>query len=175
MDLNLIASIAASVGTLVAGVALFLNYRQLRGLDRSVRGNTYQQLASFALGFHCLLLEHPELNYLYTADAPDEKARNQRILDRIVANYLENMWFQCQLGLLGNELDETFVELLRHVLAEHPGVAEHMTKPNFARGLRTRVQDELSRRATHEGGSSTVSAERSDSADSNFSTNRVAS
>jgi hypothetical protein len=93
MGVSVVFNAISSFGTVIAGVALWLTYRQFCRLDESVKGNSYQLLADQAIQMLKLLLEYPHLKYLDLTDAKASKAdRQQAIFDRLLANYLSNMW-----------------------------------------------------------------------------------
>ena len=138
MTLDTIANISSALGIIIASIALILNFLQFRRLEKSIKGNTYQQLAQYALKIKEILLEHPDIQYLYTM-AGDEK-RSQEIFNRLIGNYLEDMWFQRKYGLIDEEMWKAYDELVRQIVASHPRIVTHMLQPNFASSLREYIQ-----------------------------------
>jgi len=135
LNLTTVASLAAAVGTFLAAIALILNVRQSRQLEQSIRGNTYQQLANYALELYKILLETPALSYL---DLPSDskEGREQILFDRLLGNYLENIWLQRRYGLVDEELAAAYDGLLRKVLLHHPKVQHEMSGDNYVQSLR---------------------------------------
>jgi hypothetical protein len=138
MDLDTFANIAAALGTLIAGIALFMNLIQFRRLEYSIRGNTYQQLAQYALNVKEILLAHPDVEYLYAK--PRSEGRAQAVFDRVIANFIEDVWVQKKYGLLDGEMWQAYDGLIREIIAAHPGVVKHMQQPSFVTGLRDYIR-----------------------------------
>lgn len=130
-----IVDILTALGSLVAGIALILNIAQFKSLENSIRGNTYQQLTGIAIELKKILLEHPELEYLYTKNT-DPEERNQIILLRLIGNYLDNAWYQKKYGLVDKELWVSYDELIKELLREHPEIKELILQKNFSKSFR---------------------------------------
>lgn len=130
-----IVDILTALGSLVAGIALILNIAQFKSLENSIRGNTYQQLTGIAIELKRILLEHPELEYLYTKKT-DPEERNQIILLRLIGNYLDNAWYQKKYGLVDKELWGSYDELIKELLREHPEIKELILQKNFSKSFR---------------------------------------
>lgn len=148
MNLNVAASVISASGTIVAAIALAFTYVQFRRLDQSIKGNTYQLTSNQAIDILKLLLEHPEIEYL---DLPlgsgDPDRRRQAVFDRLLANYLDNVWGQMQLGLVSHELRRTYISLIDQVVTNNPAIAEQMMKPNFSQSLREHIASVLAAKA----------------------------
>jgi len=141
MPLGLVIGMISASATLIAGIALALTYRQFKRIDQSIKGNTYQLLSDQAIAFLKLLLEYPHLKYLDLGESGGSKAkRQQAIFDRMLANYLENVWAQMQLGLLHEELAASYERLIDAV-TNNPAIARQMMAPNFSEGLRRYIAD----------------------------------
>jgi hypothetical protein len=142
MGVSVVFNAISSFGTVIAGVALWMTYRQFRRLDESVKGNSYQLLADQAIQMLKLLLEYPRLKYLDLTDAKASKAdRQQAIFDRLLANYLSNMWGQMGFGLMDDELQDAYRSLIEMVISTNPQIVRQMMQPNFAKSLRTYIAD----------------------------------
>ncbi len=144
MTTNSLIDILSAIGTILAAIALILNVFQFRRLEMSIRGNTYQQLTGYAVELKKMLLEHPELEYLYTKNV-DGKKRKQLIFERFIGNYLDNVWYQKKYGLVDDELWNSYDELIKEIVQEHPEILELILQPNFSKSFREHVTQMLSR------------------------------
>jgi hypothetical protein len=143
MTIDTVANLAAAIGVMLAAIALILNLLQFRRLEMSVRGNTYQQLALYAAEIKKLLLEYPELEYLYTKGSGEK--RNQYIFERLIGNYLDDAWYQRRHGLIDQELWDTYDQLILALINEHPSIVDLILQPNFSKGFRDHVTQMLAR------------------------------
>jgi len=130
--------ILTALGTIFAAIALLLNIVQFRRLEHSIRGNTYQQLTGNAFELKKILLEYPDLDYLYTKKASPE-SRNQLIFERLIGNYLDNAWYQKKYGLMDNELWTSYDELIKVLIHEHPEMLNLITQKNFSKSFRDHI------------------------------------
>lgn len=144
MSIELITSLTAAIGTILAGVALILNVIQLRKFEISIRGNTYQQLAMVAIEIKKLLLQYPDLEYLYTKTAGEK--RNQFIFERLIGNYLDNALYQKKHGLIDDEAWVGFDILIRELVKEHPDMLELVLQPNFSKDFREYIGQKIAER-----------------------------
>src|SRR5437867_2048968 len=135
MGVSVVFTAISSFGTVIAGVALWLTYTQFRRLDESVKGNSYQLLADQAIQMLKLLMEYPHLKYLDLTDAKASKAdRQQAIFDRLLANYLSNMWGQMGFGMLDAVLSETTIISVRG--RQRCMIGRAAARPNLRSGHR---------------------------------------
>ena len=131
-------NIISALGSLFAGIALILSIAQFRSLENSIRGNTYQQLTGYAVELKKILLEYPELDYLYTKHS-DPSKRNQLIFLRLVGNYLDNAWYQKKYGLVDKELWNSYDELIKEIITNHPEIRKLITQKNFSKSFRDHI------------------------------------
>lgn len=133
-----ITNFATAIGLIVAAIALILNFFQFRRIEMSIKGNTYQQLAQFALELKRILIENPEISYVYTQN--NNELRKQEIFDNLIGNYLEDIWLQRKYGLIDEEMWLAYDGLTRELIANHPNVAKLMGESNYVGSLREYIR-----------------------------------
>jgi hypothetical protein len=135
MNIQLVIGALGALGTVVAGVALALTYVQVRRLDRSIKGNTYQLLSDQALSLLALSIEYPDLRYMQFGPSENDRAEHrQAVYERMWANYIDNVWGQMNLGLISAELRATYLALIEQFLRLIP--ERNRLGPNFSASLR---------------------------------------
>ena len=138
MGIAMISALASALATAFAGVALILNTLQFRRVDKSLRGNTHQLLQQQLMEYHKLLIEHSEIEYLYTKTTPPGD-RTKRIARNILGTLIENIWLQRGLGLVDDDYMRAIDTWIIDIVREHPEMESMTTSDRYPAGLRNYI------------------------------------
>jgi hypothetical protein len=94
--------------TAVLAVSAFFVWRQLRQVERSIRGNTYQAIANHLHEVDSVFLEHPELQQIFEPLPRIHPSNNQHDIRKdwavtLVIAHMENVYVQYKEGNLNED------------------------------------------------------------------------
>lgn len=105
--------------TLIVLVSAILIYRQLRQVERSIRGNTYQSMMEEAAAISCIFVDNPQLADLWTGiehvgTKGQPKKVKQTWVMTMMMDFYENMYFHYEQG---NIPEEIWKRWERHIIS----------------------------------------------------------
>ena len=118
MNSEWFALIISCFNLVVFVVSVMLIYRQLRQMEKSIRGNTYQSLIEEAASINRIFVDNPQLaelwgsvKYVGAKGDPNEIRKNWVIT--MIMDFYENMYFQYEQGNIPKEIWERW---RRHII-----------------------------------------------------------
>ncbi|MCS6845164.1 MAG: hypothetical protein NZ528_12720 [Caldilineales bacterium] len=120
MNTEFIALILSGINLIVFLVSVIFLYRQIRQIDRSIRGNTYQTLIYDGSAISRIFVDNPELADLwgtveYVGRSGDHKQIRQAWVITMMMDHYENIFFQHEQGCIPDEMWERWARHISNV------------------------------------------------------------
>jgi hypothetical protein len=120
MNTELIALILSGINLVVFAASVIFLYRQIRQVDRSIRGNTYQILIYEGSSISKIFVDNPELADLwgkveYVGASGDLKQIKQAWIVTMMMDHYENIYFQHEQGCIPDKLWERWERHISNV------------------------------------------------------------
>jgi len=118
MNTEWIALIISCLTLVVFVVSVVFIYKQLRQMEKSIRGNTYQSMIEEAASINRIFVDNPELAELwstvkYVGVKGNPNEIKQAWVITIMMDFYENMYFQYEQGNIPKEIWERW---RRHII-----------------------------------------------------------
>jgi hypothetical protein len=118
MEPELLALIISSLTLMVFLISVLLIYRQLKQVERSIRGSTYQSVIDEASLINRIFVDNPDLADLwgsvkYVGVKGEPKEVRQAWIITMMMDFYENMYFQHEQGNIPEEIWERWK---RHII-----------------------------------------------------------
>ena len=118
MNLEWLALIISLLTLIVFFISVILIYRQLKQVERSIRGSTYQSMIEEAFTINRIFVDNPDLAELwgsveYVGVKGDPKEIKQAWIITMMMDFYENFYFQHEQG---NIPEEIWKRWKRHIL-----------------------------------------------------------
>jgi len=118
MNTEGIALIISCLTLVVFVVSVVFIYKQLRQMEKSIRGNTYQSMIEEAASINRIFVDNPELAELwstvkYVGVKGNPNEIKQAWVITIMMDFYENMYFQYEQGNIPKEIWERW---RRHII-----------------------------------------------------------
>ncbi len=118
MNTEWLALIISCLTLMVFIVSVVLIYKQLKQMEKSIRGNTYQSMIEEAASINRIFVGNPELAELwgrvkYVGTEGDPKEIQQAWVITMIMDFYENMYFQYEQSNVPREIWERW---RRHII-----------------------------------------------------------
>jgi len=118
MELEWLAIIISSLTLVVFLISVMLIYRQIKQVERSIRGSTYQSMIDKASVINRIFVDNPDLADLwgsvkYVGVKGESKEVRQAWIIKMITDFYENMYFQHEQGNIPEEIWERW---RRHII-----------------------------------------------------------
>jgi hypothetical protein len=133
MTIQLGALLISTLNLVIFLISVVFVYRQLRQVDKSIRGSTYQTLIYDGSRISGILVEHPELADVfegveYVGSVGDLKTVQQAWIITMALDHYENIYFQHEQGLMPDVMWDRWERHLTTVFTTTPRIQEQWEK-----------------------------------------------